>query len=546
MEHATTHPAPGTGAPSGDAAGAGAAVVAAGALGADLAVLAGAWQRLAVVSAGPVAQPERIEAIRVLEDLKDAACAAQAELAVAVVATEVAAAEETCDTAEPDRAGRDGADGAIVRGSQARLRERRVARARRSAIGQVALARRESPHCGQVFVGAAEVLVGEMPHTLAALRAGVLNEYRARILVRETACLDKEARTRVDREVCADQRALHGVGTKRLEALAKGEAYREDPGAVVKRAERDEGERCVTLRPAPGAMTYLTALVPLAQGVAMLAALRRAADTARATGDPRAKGQVMADTLVERVTGQSCADGVPVAVQLVMSDQTLLASGHDPAVMDGGHMVPAQAARELVARAMDSIPESTATPESATEIDRRRSARRVGAWVRRLYADAGGNLIGMDSRSRLFPAGLGSLLRVRDQGLCRTPWCDAPVAHLDHITPAADGGATTAANGQGLCAGCNYTKQATGWTQHVHPEADRHTVTTTTPTGHEYSSTAPRVPAPLAIVTPTVATGQPITAMSHLAAAALPEDLIDVMHERPGDSPVEVALLHAA
>ena len=48
-------------------------------------------------------------------------------------------------------------------------------------------------------------------------------------------------------------------------------------------------------------MTYVTALLPVAQGVGVYAALKRAADT---TFDDRSRGQVMADTLVERVTGR--------------------------------------------------------------------------------------------------------------------------------------------------------------------------------------------------------------------------------------------------
>lgn len=120
-------------------------------------------------------------------------------------------------------------------------------------------------------------------------------------------------------------------------------------------------------------MTYLTALVPMAQGVAMLAALRRAAETARATGDERGRGQIMADTLVEAVTGQARADAVPVSVQLVMSDATLLASGNEPGMMDGGHLVPAQIARELVARAMDSLDSLAvaAAPPGAKALRRR-------------------------------------------------------------------------------------------------------------------------------------------------------------------------------
>ena len=589
MEHAATHLAPGgdaaSGAPAGAvavgatattgglgdvSAGVGVAATSAvpepafGPLGVDLGALTDAWQRLAAAATGPVGQVERVSAIRALEDVKDAVCAAQAELAVAVVANEVGAAEAACDAAGREECG-------------PRVRARKVAQARRSAIGQVALARRESPSQGQVLVGVAEALVYEMPHTLAALRAGVLNEYRARIVVRETACLDRQARARVDAAVCADQSGLQGVGTKRLAALVEAQAYRQDPVAVVNGNERSVAERSVSLRPAPGGMTYLTALVPLAQGVGVWASLQRTADTARATGDGRSKGQVMADTLIERVTGQASAQGVPVMVNLIMSDATLLASGHDPAVLDGGHMIPAQSARELIAHAMDNLgtltktatgadaaggsrspsgsncpagtsspskgsPPGTGSPPGESSTEPVKVPARVGAWVRRVYADAGGGVVAMDSHARTFPDGLARLLRVRDQGLCRTPWCDAPVAHTDHITPHAVGGATTAVNGQGLCAGCNYTKQTHGWTQEVDPDTPRHTVTTMTPTGHEYVSTAPAVPAPL---TPNV-----VATASEPASAASRDRVIDIKRPPPGASPIEITierfLQHAA
>ena len=64
--------------------------------------------------------------------------------------------------------------------------------------------------------------------------------------------------------------------------------------------------------------------------MACLAALQRAADTARSDGDARSRGQVMADTLVERATGQANAADVDVEVQVVMTDSTLLTDDHSP------------------------------------------------------------------------------------------------------------------------------------------------------------------------------------------------------------------------
>ena len=131
-----------------------------------------------------------------------------------------------------------------------------------------------------------------MPHTLAALEQGQLSEWRATLIVRESACLDVEDRRALDAELCGDPAGLDGMGDARVAATAKAIAYRLDPHAVVDRAAKAETERTVTIRPAPDTMTYLTALLPVAQGVSVYAALRREADT---TFDGRSRGQVMAD-----------------------------------------------------------------------------------------------------------------------------------------------------------------------------------------------------------------------------------------------------------
>ena len=92
---------------------------------------------------------------------------------------------------------------------------------------------------------------------------------------------------------------------------------------------------------------------------------------------------------------------------------------------------------------------------------------RAKVWVRRLFTHPStGTLVAMDSARRLFPAALRRFVIARD-GTCRTPWCDAPVAHAYHVQPHADGGPTSAANGQGLCVRCNLVKEEPGWTSEV-------------------------------------------------------------------------------
>lgn len=399
-----------------------------------------------------VSDAERIDQLRALEELKSAAAAAQARIAVDL---------EASQRAEQAAAG-------VPAGERGK------------GIGaQVALARRESPHRGGRLLGLATALVREMPHTYAALRAGVISEWRATLLVRESACLSLADRGAFDAELAADPAALERLGDKQLVARAKQVAYRLDAVSIVRRAAKAEAERCVSLRPAPDTMSYLTGLLPVAQGVAVLAALQRAADAARAQGDARTRGQVMADTLVERVTGCAAAEGPPVEVQLVITDRALLDGDGEPAYLPGYGAVAAGWVRSLIG-----------------ELLRRDVDGACRVWLRRLFTSpTTGQLVQMDSRRRQVPAGLARFIDARDQS-CRTPWCDAPVRHRDHVVPHAEGGTTSAENLQGYCEACNYTKQAPGWQTRTAPRdgPDGHVVQLTTPTGHRYESRAPALP----------------------------------------------------
>ncbi|MGI8677051.1 MAG: HNH endonuclease, partial [Nocardioidaceae bacterium] len=165
------------------------------------------------------------------------------------------------------------------------------------------------------------------------------------------------------------------------------------------------------------------------------------------------------------------ADAVPVEVRLVMTDQTLLnygAAPGDPAHLNGYGPVPAELARRIAGT----------------------GAKKAGLWLRRLFTNPEtGALVAMESR-RCFDDGLADVLIVRDQ-ICRTPWCGAPIRHKDHVIPFEDGGATSEANGQGLCEACNYAKQAAGWAARATGGGAGEEVEITTPTGHRYRSRPP-------------------------------------------------------
>jgi hypothetical protein len=409
---------------------------------------------------GPVTEisdPERIDLIRSMEELKCAAEAAQA-----VLTRDFDASQRAEQAAAGVRAERQGV----------------------GVAAQVGLARRESPHKGQQHLQLARILPTEMPHTMAAWRAGRITQWRAQLLARETACLTLADRKTVDAEMAGDPEKLEGMGDGEIVTAARELAYRLDAESFVERRRRAESDRRVTLRPAPDVMAQLSALLPVKDGVAVHATLTKHADRRVAAGDQRSRGQIMADTLVERITGTratTAADGhsgtdsaastdaetdaadVSVTINVTVSDRVLLGIEGGAGWVEGYGPIPGDLAREMAADA---------------------------DWLRALYVTPEtGDLVTMDSKADRFPTGLADFLRLRDR-TCRNLWCDAPVRHADHVTGLAEGGPTSGANGQGLCEACNYAKAAPGWEARPRP-GPRHTVQTTTPTGHTYTSTAP-------------------------------------------------------
>ncbi|GAB3990974.1 HNH endonuclease [Nocardioides marmoraquaticus] len=340
---------------------------------------------------------------------------------------------------------------------------------------QVGLATRQSPYRARRFVGFAHALA-ELPRTYDALAAGETSEFRAFSIARETMLLSREDRAAVDRELHQRPGGIGALSDRGAEAEARLIGQRLDPAAAVRRNAAAVKQRRVSLRPAPDGMARLSAVLPVVDGISVWAELCRIADTARAHGDERARGEVMADELVTRILGRTAAES-PVEVTLVMTDAALLgtddpAAHHEPAqvVTDTGlqSTIPADHARALVRDAAD-------------------------VFVRRLYTDPQrGDLVAMDSRRRSFTGQLRRLLVLRDQR-CRTPWCDAPIRHLDHIRRATDRGPTKASNAQGLCEACNHAKEAARVRQQ--PKLDG-SVVTLTPTGHTYRGHRPRPPSP--------------------------------------------------
>ncbi|WP_207782231.1 HNH endonuclease [Phytoactinopolyspora limicola] len=418
----------------------------------ELAVMVSRLAELSTTMRGDAA---RIDVLAGLERLKAAAAAAQYEVMV--------------QFAESQRAARRGMGFA----------ERH---ALRGVPEQIGLATKTSPSAAARQLGRARALTCHLPATFDLLRRGEISEFAATVIVNETSHLAPEERRQVDARLASG--GITGVGVRRVQGLARRYAIEADPAAAVARAARARKDRRVGIRPAPDTMTVLSALLPCEQGVAAYAALRRHADAVIAGGDGRSRDQIMADTLVERLTGQATADSISAEIGLVMTDNALLGGDNtEAAELFGYGPIPAETARDITRRSADS--------HDGDSHGRGGDEHRARVYIRRLFTDpVTGIVVDCDPRRRRFDGSLARLLTYRDGGTCRDPFCDAPIRHFDHIQPHAHGGPTTPANGRGTCARGNYIKQMPGWTIRL-VDPYRHTVETTTPTGHRYTSHPP-------------------------------------------------------
>ncbi|GHJ59514.1 hypothetical protein NOK12_20320 [Nocardioides sp. OK12] len=350
----------------------------------------------------------------------------------------------------------------------------------RSVGAQVALARHESPHRGARLRAMACTLVDDLPHVLAALDDGVINERRAEILATEADHVHSALRPAFDTALGELLATGTPLGDRALRLAAQRIAIRLDDHAAARRRERAHRNRHLTYQRREDGTAQITAVISDVQAAAVMQSLHQRATQLKAQPDEdRTHAQIIADLFVARLTGQVTATHTPIALNIVISAEALLGDGSDadepaevvPMYGGAGGPIPASVARNLLACA----------PE-------------MGTRVRRLFADTD-QLVAMESTSRTFDGLLRQFITLRDR-TCRTPWCNAPIRHHDHITPDHAGGPTSTPNGQGLCAACNQLKEEPGWHHKVlhHYALDPHDVEITSPAGQTTHSRAPDPP----------------------------------------------------
>jgi hypothetical protein len=404
----------------------------------------------AVADGSAVSDAARIDRIARLEKLRAVTAALQAAETVRFAQSQVA--EQIAADVHPDAIGRGIAE-------------------------QIGLACRISPFAAARRLNTARALWFELPETYHQLVAGELHERVADAIVTETRHLNPKMRRHVDQQL--NTAGIARMGFKAATACARKAAYEADRQGYVQRGRAERKHRRVGIRPAPDTMAFLSGYLPVEQGVACYAALRQHADAVVASGDRRTRDQIMADTLVERLTGQTHATDLNIELQLLMPLDTLLNPDNPSAAEIPGYgPLPGDLAQDIITHS---------------------NGRK---WWRRLFTafsgqtGSSGPIVGGDPTRRLFDGWLAKLIRLRDQ-TCRDPYCEAAIRHIDHITRHADGGITIYTNGRGACERGNYIREMPGWRINLIDTGlhrTPHTIQITTPTGHNYLSRAPDPP----------------------------------------------------
>jgi hypothetical protein len=390
---------------------------------------------------------------------------------------------------------------------------------------ELALARHISPARAGNQLALDSVIVETLPQTMGLLSHGRISKWAAQEVAKAVICLEDEDRAIVDGDLSEH---LEEISPRQAGKLARGRADELDQQAALARNEREVADRHVSIRPVSDAMVRISAELPLVAGVSVFKALDDAASSARARGAGGTRGQLMADALIARTTGLEDIADVDVEIQLLMTDEALLADAPDAAWIEG-HPVPAAIARRLALAgsaddegppdggAADGGPADGEAADDPPSARPGRSTEQGRRFVRRLFTDpVTGQLRAADAARRRFTGPDRRFVEMADR-TCRTPWCDAPIRHIDHVAPHAEGGETVVGNGAGRCESCNYLMQRPGWSARmtggspppsIEPEPSDgpsagsgpgRDLEVTTPHGRTYSSSPPpirRVPPP--------------------------------------------------
>lgn len=335
----------------------------------------------------------------------------------------------------------------------------------RWVAAEVALALSISESVTQRRIALATALVNRLPNCLSALENGEIDAYKASKIADATAFLSAEDALTVDETMAS---RLVGKNAEGIRRAANRVVAATDPDGYARRCAARRSSRELRLQHRGEGMSALVAELPAEVASAIYARIDAAARRRKKSTDGKTLDQLRADVFAERRLGNNGCDGecaTRADVFVHIDASTLLRLNDNPALLAGHGPIPAELARQI--------------------------GHRPGSTWRRIVTDpVDGQVISVGRRKYRPPAALDDLVRVRDRE-CRFPGCrrPAPACEVDHATPWASGGETSARTLIALCAKHHHLKDQPGWAYDV--DGTTGGLTVTTPAGDSHRSALP-------------------------------------------------------
>jgi hypothetical protein len=301
----------------------------------------------------------------------------------------------------------------------------------RGAASVISAELRLSPTAAVARTTVACELVQELPATLAALAAGRIDGYRARIIAEQTRPLAATPDLRRAVEAGLLRTAARQTATQ-LRAAARRAVLAADPAGAAQRHRRARAGRFVSPPcPEPDGMASLLIRLPADDAAAIYTAVDAAARQQQKASpdDKRTLDQLRADVVAGLGWSALAAGhlgcchpdcghvrqplgarrGRPATVNVTVAYTTLIGVDDQPAHLHGYGPITAEVARRIAAD---------------------------GTWRRILTDPATGTVLDVGRERYTPPADLADHVNARDQ-TCRFPTCTRPAdgCDLDHTTP---------------------------------------------------------------------------------------------------------------
>ena len=315
-------------------------------------------------------------------------------------------------------------------------------------------------------------LATSLPRTLSALQAGTVSWQHAKVMVDETATLDRDAAGALEAHFLGDDAATPARGCPAGEMPAfrfrrKARTWRErhHPDSIEKRHAKGVQDRCLEYTPEQDGMARVSAYLPADQGAAIWNRITAIARGLQGPNEARTLTQLRADVFATAALRSDngctrCSNGVSAAtgagpdagasgladvptpraeILVTVPVFSLLGATEEPAMLDGFGPIPASMARNLVANGADSFHRVLVDPRDGAPLEIGRTSYRLTKAMR-------------------------NWLRMRD-GKCPFPGCSNHSLdnEADHLLAWHHGGTTGISNLGQPCPRHHRLKHASGW-----------------------------------------------------------------------------------